>query len=523
MILDDKYLTRLELVLTTKCNFKCKLCTSAGMINGPLHEMDEALFQKIVQEIKQPTSLQFFGGEPLIYFNNKPHLYDIIFSNSNIFPIFITNGSLLHLQEKLLSYMESKPCNIVFSGESYGEGYEALRVGGNWDLFLSNIKLAAQKISKNKYLRISMNYIVTQQTIKELQRFTETMESIGVHDISPMHLIYSPSAEKIYGTNFNDHYIVDTNIYKEEMQKVRDFLRNKKSPVNFQGKKICGEAINYMVEDFSCLNKFVHKIENHKSQIVEKNKNKKPYCWMPFYSISIYDDGTVSACCTSNNLTLGNCIDNTIYEIFNNEYFDKIRNDICYNKPMYCCCTNMHPDGDYRTEKDNIKKNLLVIKYQEYIKQFQAMKEQDVDKAIEFLEEKEKETFDFDCFSSVIWNELAGVYLYRKKDYEKAKYYVEKILKISPLNILAKTKLGIIFIHQEKYNEALMQLQVLIEESNDPLNCFWLGYAYEKTDNLLMAIKCYKNFTDQFSDKEVWGYKHALQVIEKYENKFAQE
>jgi len=165
----------------------------------------------------------------------------------------------------------------------------------------------------------------------------------------------------------------------------------------------------------------------------------------------------------------------------------------------------------------------LVIKYQEYIKQFQAMKEQDVDKAIEFLEEKEKETFDFDCFSSVIWNELAGVYLYRKKDYEKAKYYVEKILKISPLNILAKTKLGIIFIHQEKYNEALMQLQVLIEESNDPLNCFWLGYAYEKTDNLLMAIKCYKNFTDQFSDKEVWGYKHALQVIEKYENKFAQE
>ena len=520
MVIDKKYLTSIEITVNTECNFRCRLCTSAGMINGPVHEMKPDLFKKIVREIDQKTLLHLVGGEPLLYFLDKQFLYDEIFKNPNIILQIVTNGSVIHKQNTLLRYLEQdKSCNIIFSGEACHQGYENLRVGGDWNIFLSNISLIVNLGKKNKNLIICINYIATIQTMPYLKEFVEIMHNLGIHNIIVSNLFYSESAEKIYGINFNEHLITDIDTYKTEIKQVISFMEENKYNTNFYAKHVKGETLLYEGN-----REFLPIDNGHNAikKLMTKENLEIPCCWYPYYNLNILWDGTVSSCCASNNLTLGNCENNTIYEIFNNTKISQMRDVVLSGKPPYCVCNNaLRTKGQIESVQDVMRNFPLRAKYQEYIKQFQAMKEQDVDKAIEFLEEKEKETFDFDCFSSIIWNELAGVYLYRKKDYEKAEYYVNKILAIQPHHIASLTKLANILIFQKEYLKAIEKLNFLLEEKcEDPLVKFWLGYAYELQGNKDKMYSLYRDFMFVCdNDKkyqhivETWGYSHAQEVM----------
>jgi tetratricopeptide (TPR) repeat protein len=142
------------------------------------------------------------------------------------------------------------------------------------------------------------------------------------------------------------------------------------------------------------------------------------------------------------------------------------------------------------------------------------MLEEDLDKSIEYLEEKEKELYIFDTNSISVWNELAGVYLYRKSDYDNASKYIDKILKLNPNSIQALMKKGIMLVFQNKYKESIDVLnKISLNGTSNDIYYFWMGYAYEKDGNQKLCHEYYSEFLSLSKDENSWGYKHAEEIL----------
>jgi len=238
---------------------------------------------------------------------------------------------------------------------------------------------------------------------------------------------------------------------------------------------------------------------------------------MPYQMFVVDWDGTVAPCCGGRNLIMGNCNKNNIYDIWNGEIYQKLRDEVIETKPIYCTCSAIHNSANYSSSDDSQTSNNLQCEYKSIVEKFKSMIEIDIDKAIQLIEQQQ--IFDFDRNSIILWNELAGVLVHRKKDYLKAQKYIDKILNIDPYNIAAIIKQANIFIYTEKYEDAIIKLSNISEvlKKEYPFINFWLGYAYEMQCKMDLAISCYRLFTDDIEKDSSWGYKHAEEVLSLYD------
>jgi MoaA/NifB/PqqE/SkfB family radical SAM enzyme len=503
--LDNKYMTNIEIDLTTQCNLRCRLCSSAGMVTGPKEELDIDVVRKIFHDINHPATVNLLGGEPFFYLVDKQDLYDDLFNNPNIHPKFTTNGILLKKQDKLLEYMQEKKWQINFSIDGYGEVYEHLRVGAKWEDAINSVKLANDLRLDNKNpTYIAIQYIATKDTIKQLPDFLEIASEVGADQVGILHLLYSQSAHNAYGTNFQDYTIEDVEFYKKMLQKSVDRIKDKKLKLNFSSKNIEGD-------NFSCLNNPNYSNFTH---FVKKREIYNNYFCKQALIYVINTDGAVTPCCGGRNLVMGNCKEENIYDIWNGENFQKLRSDLLLGeKPLYCNCTAIHASNDYFGGNSSYRQNILINKYTSYIKEFKMILGDDVDNAIQYLEDKEKEVNDFNTDAIMIWNHLAGVYLYRKKDYQKTEKYCKKILKIKPNSEEALMKMANMKIFTEDFQLAIFLLNKISDRNS--LKFYWLGYAHEKNEDFDSMLFYYNKFIQVGEDQDSWGYKHALELVQK--------
>jgi len=518
-------LTHIEMSINNACNYRCIMCTRADKIhNNSSEQLEENLFLKIVREIKQKSIVTLVGGEPLLYFQDRQYLYDELFANINIIPRFITNGSLLDKQIQLLEYMPKNNWRMEFSVEGVGQNYESLRKGGSWENVLNNIKVAIQKKPQDKLGIVGINYIATNETLQDLKHFVTLMDQIGVDYVHVHHLTYSPSAANIYNTNFSTLAISDADNYIDSAYNIVQELKQKQAKINLIFDPIHGNKISYSPKKNNIFN--INEKDGYneiKNKIHDTFRLRffptKPFCYAPFYQAFINQKGEVLPCCTGGNLIMGSCFKDNIYDIYSNDNFKQLREDVSDSKPKYCCCSKAYSTMDFKEYKNlhETKKSLttfgMSVYYDQKIQEFKTQLASNIDMAIENLESIKTQSFN--SHSIKIWNELAGVYLYRKKDYEKTKYYVNKILSLHGDSAEALIKYANIFNEQGHYDQAIDILNNLENSKKDnySLVYFWLGYAYEKKNMKDLAVKNYQLFLEKFSDKTVWGYQHALQVI----------
>jgi len=517
VIVEERFLNKIEFDLTTKCNYRCIYCAAAASVNCGDSEISVDLFKNIISQIKYKTEVKLIGGEPLVYFQNKEYLYDLIFDNNFIYPTFVTNGSLIHKQKKLINHLQNNNFTMSVSMEGVGENYERLRKNGSWKQIINNITLISDIIKSKNFGSpsfLNIQYIATKTTINDLMDFIKVAEEVGVDMISIIHLLYSKSAEDIYNTKFEELFIEDPNFYYEKVKEVYDYLNLNKSNLSFSFKSILGKKDTYISEIYK------NKKYNY-DKLLDIEGLPKEYvdisCANQLQFV-INSDSTISPCCGGRNLIMGNCKEDNIYDIFNNMNYQKLRTDLSTGvKPEYCCCTEVHENGNYSGADSSLRVNKLENKYKNYINTFNVFKEKNIDESIEFLEGQEKELYSFDTNSTLIWNELAGVYLYRKSDYDKANEYIDRILKIRPDNTAAIIKKAIILVNTEKYDQAIDVLNGIDKDKNI-LSYYWIGYALEKQKKKENSKKYYTEFIKLCDEKnelkDTWGYQHALEVIE---------
>lgn len=495
-------LSQLYIWVTNRCNYRCIMCPIAGSKNKK--DINKETLIRIFNDIKEPTTIVFSGGEPLLYFLDNQDLYDYLFSNEYIYPAFLTNGSLLHRNTKLLEYMNSNNWRLCFSVEGMYDNYEYIRRPGKWDDIINNISLAVNNKPKNGKLGIvEIHYIIMSKTLPDLKDFTLLMDDLGVNAVYLRNLFYSPNAEKKYGINF-DELSTDQEHEAQAIKETIEELDRRNSKLFF---------FSEMNREFSVLTtdtdvNYYRPLEHHEVGFPSLHKiiYKDIYCHMAQCGLLIDENGIAHPCCFAGHIVLGDCNKQGIYDIFYGEAMKEIRKDMENGKrPFYCNC-NLN-DRCLTTSSSDVEY------YDKQISLFKEKKDVDIDAAIEIL--NNTKTHDFNIHAVKIWNELAGAYLYRKRDFEKAEYYLHKILNIKEDSPEALMKLAYIYIERGQYQDAYNTLFLVKEEDREryPLFFFWIGLLSERTKKIGEMIDNYERFVQKFNDKDSWGYKHALKKL----------
>lgn len=178
--------------LTNHCNLSCVMCPQPSMKRAKGF-MDEALFQKIIDEIRGRSELVYlYGtGESLLHKALIP--YTRYACDSGLTTCLSTNGIPLtgeiaeNLLDTRLDYL------IIALDGGVRETYESIRVGGDFDRLLGNIKrLLRLRKEKRSRVKIVLQMIYMPGNAHETTLFRE--------------LFTREELDQIFQLRFKPHY-----------------------------------------------------------------------------------------------------------------------------------------------------------------------------------------------------------------------------------------------------------------------------------------------------------------------------
>ena len=177
------------------CNFKCPSCRTE-LINNNKHHVIRNINNNIVDKIKtlvidqienQPITIRWCGGEPFI---SESYLdlmnYISAAGKTNIRHIIQTNGSYLQSKKDLLQRLLPSTQEVRISFDAATEAtYHKIRVNGQWNLLLDNVRWFKQFVSKNNFpIQVSADFVVQLDNYREIPLFVELCAQLGIAHIN---------------------------------------------------------------------------------------------------------------------------------------------------------------------------------------------------------------------------------------------------------------------------------------------------------------------------------------------------
>lgn len=175
--------SRVDLVLTEKCNLQCKHCFQES---SPLNPMDFSPINALISlcdelEGLNIQALKITGGEPLIY----PHINELLshLANKNYAKIILSNGILIN--DTLIDIVKEKNFRFTISLDGESEkSHEFLRGKNTFHKTIKSLK----KLSKYK-IPFSITTTVHKYNYSEVRKiceFTHTELGVKKHGINIM-------------------------------------------------------------------------------------------------------------------------------------------------------------------------------------------------------------------------------------------------------------------------------------------------------------------------------------------------
>ena len=488
MILHNKDLQNIHIFTTTACNLRCIMCTAKDKLNiSPPFSLSPKILSNISNTIEYPTMFTFTGGEPLYYFNNNLDLLAELASNEKIFFSFISNGHLL--SDKIVDILSriDRGFQFAFSIDGWRKAYEEMRQGATWNNLVNKLHILSNLAEKNENINIFVKYIICNKTLYCLKDFVDFVknEGLNISFIEPNSLLMDSQCN-------NTKLMLNNN----EKALYKDILKEIDSKIEVNGDIKLKEKPFWLT--------------NFRKPTVESK------CIFPFYSLSIYYDGMVTPCCNSSNVILGNGGKEDIYNIWNGQKMQELRDSLLNGiKPGYCLCNNITlkrrdiSDSEYSNESEitpNFSKERKRY-IQDIISEFKQQRD------VSIL--KDANIFPVDKYSIPVYSELAGYYLYRANEYNKCLEICDIILSMMPNHYETIMKQAIALYYLGNFENAIKLLNLLLDyEREHNILYFWLGFSYEKSD-IDMSLYYYKKYIEIEKNKDLWGYKHALQISKK--------
>lgn len=314
LILNSKPLD-LQVVLTNKCNLKCKMCVN-DKINW---ELSNLTLNSIKNNMRYFERILWQGGEAFLYPNFLNLL--ILADTNKVVQSIMTNGLLI--DEKTADVITKTNTDIVISIDSVTpEIYENIRSGAKFEQLIHSLQLLCEyKLINNSKTSLDMATIIMHSTCKDLFNFIDFAEKYHFRSVCLNQI----------GINDKDQ---DESLTEEDIEflknnKLKLLNRVKNSSVRFEMNMPCF---------FDEINKVRNNEDKHKKQeetICEQNKNI--YCQRPWNSIYIEYKGFFMPTCKCYGGNMEYIGDRNIEEIWNSEIFVNYRKQIAENKFNNCC------------------------------------------------------------------------------------------------------------------------------------------------------------------------------------------
>jgi MoaA/NifB/PqqE/SkfB family radical SAM enzyme len=339
-------LKKLWLVLTYKCNLRCKMCGQWGEKGRSKEFSPEFLsqelsyeeYKKIIDDVfKYSPKIMLMGGEPLLYKN----WYDVAkyIKNKNLLLEITTNGILLkENSEKILIF---DTVNISLDGPK--EINDRIRgINGGFLKVLEGIKeienLKRKRNLKKPYINLcctisDQNYLHLTSLVEEIEE-----EEIEISLLLFQHLEFVN--EKIFEENkiiWQQKFSKDSEYWSCLCHKRGNIYPEKLFSEITKIKKLKNKKIKFIM--------FEPDFEKHEivSFYTDKELKKlKEKCLAPWQEVFIYPEGNIWTC---PGLVMGNVKEEKLTDIWNGKNYQRLRkilNEIKFFPVCKSCANHWH-------------------------------------------------------------------------------------------------------------------------------------------------------------------------------------
>ncbi len=314
--------TKIDVFFTERCNLNCKFCNySKTTVEIVKQEMSDTTISKLVNEICEMNIKVFgvLGGEPFL---RKKILLESMkkIKQNGINGSIVTNGTLIE-ENDIEKIVKMEWDLIRFSIDGLEKIHDYLRgKKGAFNKVVNNIETffkIKRKMNSN-FPTIEVNFVLTNKNYKELPELIKNISSYGINFIYILPLI---------------ELTKESNTLKIDEQEISEVITTLKRAEEIG--KTYGVQSNL---DEIIKNKlFLH--SNKMDEIILQDKKKAPACFLPWYTININSDSSVTPCAQwpkSDGIKLNN---KSLKKIWF-EGFEKIRECIMNKLPECCsrCC-----------------------------------------------------------------------------------------------------------------------------------------------------------------------------------------
>lgn len=180
-----KVLPPTVIVLDTNniCNLKCPLCPSRiNKLKYKKGSMSFDTFKTIINKMPSLKEISFYNwGEPFL----NPHIFDMLkyAEDNKIKTILSSNLSLQKDEEFFKKIIQSRLNTLIVSLDGASqESYSKYRIGGNFDLVISNVK---KLTTIKRYLQSSVpiiiwQFIVNRYNEHEIEQAKKMADNLGI-------------------------------------------------------------------------------------------------------------------------------------------------------------------------------------------------------------------------------------------------------------------------------------------------------------------------------------------------------
>ena len=326
--------------LTNRCNLACEMCSQYGdnfKENSPqeLSLDDWKKFLQSVSDTNPKPKIILMGGEPFLY-KDFDKLFQMLQDFG--FPVHIvTNGTLL---DKHLEVLANSDVTITISIDGIEEKHDKIRgKQGTFKKVIENIKLANKMQENGAEFKLFVNSVILPDNVNELSNFVEYMQQFNIEQFVFQHLQFS-SREMNSKTNIEWKENVGCEFSNENFLTKKSYSLTPK--YTQQIKENLDEAARVCKKEAFVFPYLDDKeMENY---YLDKNLDKiRPYytCTTPWMCAFISPDGYVSNCIQN---TIGNIKNNDFWDLWNNDSANRIRNSLCKNGSFEFCkkCCNFY-------------------------------------------------------------------------------------------------------------------------------------------------------------------------------------
>ncbi|MDD2907127.1 MAG: radical SAM protein [Candidatus Gracilibacteria bacterium] len=301
--------TNMSIYITQRCPKACKHCVSRSAPNAPHdYELNKEQWFKVLKDIRNSgvTTIVISGGEPMI----KENIFDIIEEADRLKLSLILLSDYDEMTENIANRIKNiknlEDFQVSLDGATE-KTHDWMRGEGSFEKSKKRMKLLA-----NAGIKYTVSSVIHKNNLFELESMVKLVNELGAtfHYISPL----SP-----YGRGFfmNKYLLSDDELKilgQSYIKYVRDGLVRTR---NSYWVNNVGKADD---KDFHPFKKSLTLISNG------------------FYNFSVKWQGDCyldSKLGSSGTLKLGNVLENSILEIWNNPKLDKLRGTYGENKSIY--------------------------------------------------------------------------------------------------------------------------------------------------------------------------------------------